>query len=253
MRLEEIIKGISTIQLLYLSDSYLRDFQAVTITIQPEGKNNAYLVLNRTTFHPKAGGQPSDTGFITSPNFRIEVKKAILVDGVVVHYGKIIEGKPGTTSNERVKGEIQWNPRYKYMKRHTAAHLLDHCLTTIIGKPVETTDSWLGDQCYIGYNGDAPTNDHLREAEVIANQMITRGGNVNIENVSQEELLKRAPNAPNIYRLPHLEEYRIVTIQGCNPIPCAGTHLRDLKEIGQFTAIRLEKLASSFRVYYDIK
>jgi alanyl-tRNA synthetase len=177
----------------------------------------------------------------------------MLMDGVIIHWGRILEGKADAIGEERITGEIQWNPRYQYMKRHTAGHLLDHCLTTLIGKPVETTDSWLGDQCYVGYNGEAPAIDELRETEALENQIIARGGKVNIETIPHEELLRRAPNAPNIYRLPRLKDYRIVTIEGCNPIPCAGTHLRDIKEIGCFSIKRLERLASSFRVYYEVQ
>jgi len=250
MKLEELIKGIQQTDLLYLADSYIKDFQATILRTQLEGKSSLYVLLDRTAFHPKGGGQPSDTGFIHSPNFQVEVRKVMLMDRVVVHWGRLLEGE---IREKRIIGEVRWDSRYLYMKRHTAGHLLDHCLTILTGKPVETTDSWLGDPCYVGYGGEVPPIDHLKEAEALENCMIANGGKVSIENISYEELLKRAPYAPNIYRLPSLKNYRIVTIEGRNPIPCAGTHLRDIKEIGHFSIKRMEKLASGFRVYYDVQ
>jgi len=64
---------------------------------------------------------------------------------------------------------------------------------------------------------------------------------------------KGAPNAPNLQRLPMLEKYRIVTIEGCLPIPCAGTHLRNIREIGKTRLNAVEQLETDFRIYYDVE
>jgi Ser-tRNA(Ala) deacylase AlaX len=55
-----------------------------------------------------------------------------------------------------------------------------------------------------------------------------------------------------MYRLPHLEAYRIVTIQGCTPIPCAGTHLRNIQEIERVAISKIEQQDHNFRVYYEV-
>ena len=250
MKLEEVIRGIKQTKLLYLLDSYAKNFEALVLRAFLEGKNFIYVTLDETAFHPKGGGQPADVGLIYSASFKIMVKKVMIVDGVVVHWGKILEGK---IAEEEIKGVINWDSRYLYMKRHTAGHLFDHCLTVLKGKPVETIDSWLGDPCYVSYKGECPPFDVSKDAETLENQMISKGGKINIEIIPFEELIKKAPNAPNIYRLPHLNYYRIVTIEGCGSIPCAGTHLKDINEIGCFKINKIEKLDSSFRVYYEIK
>ena len=139
------------------------------------------------------------------------------------------------------------------MKRHTAGHLLDHCLTFLTGKPVETTESWLENPCYVGYAGSPPSASCLESAEEMANEMISNDAAVNIESISYKGLLEIAPDAPNIYRLPVLETYRIVAIEGCNPIPCAGTHLKNISEIGRLTVEKIETQDSNFRVYYDVQ
>ncbi len=226
MKLEEFVRGVKQTVLLYLSDSYVTEFQATVLRSHLEDKKSIYVILDKTAFHPKGGGQPTDVGSITAVGFKMDVKKAMLVNGVAVHWGKPVEGvvKDGTVS-----AKIDWTARYQYMRRHTAGHLLDHCLSVLNGRPVETLDSWLGDPCYVAYNGEPPSLDVLKAAELMENQMISKGGKVSIEEVSVKELAERASNAPNMHRLPPMERYRIVTIEGCEPIPCAGTHLKDIR------------------------
>jgi len=247
MRLEDLVQGLPATDRLYLADSYLKKFSAKVLRFEREGKNKIYLVLDATAFHPKSGGQPSDTGALSGPGFQVKVTKVMGFRDVVVHWGTV-EGDVG----DRVSGEIDWGPRYLYMRRHTGGHLLDHCLTKVLGTAVETTDSWLGEDCYVAYRGTAPSEDLVLTAVDMGNRLIPRGSPVIVEEVDHEGLLRRAPMAPNLLRLPKLERYRIVTIQGCEPIPCGGTHLRDIREIGSISLNKVEQRGQEFRVYYDV-
>lgn len=249
-KLPELVRGLEKTRLLYWADSYLKNFQANVLRLEPDKRHSVYIVLDKTIFHPKSGGQPSDRGVIIGSDFEVKVKKAMLVSNVIVHWGKILEGEP---KGGGVEGEIDWGWRHLLMRRHTAGHLYDHCLTQVTGKRVETTDSWLGDQCYVGYKGKKPSTEELRRAEDLENRMIAGGAAVKSDVISYEELLKRAPEAPNIYRLPKLESFRIVTIEGCKPIPCGGTHLRDINEIGRFKLKDVLEMEDGFRVYYDVE
>jgi len=250
MRLEELGRGIAETELLYWGDAYLRAFEANIVRLEPDEKKHFYVILDRTAFHPKSGGQPSDKGVIEGESFKIEVKKAMLAGSVIVHWGRLLEGSPNVG---KVKAEIDWVWRYLLMRRHTAGHLLDHCLATVTSRRVETTDSWLGDECYVGYTGEPPSIEDLKKAEELENSLIGQGAAVKIEKVSYEELKERAPEAPNIYRLPTLESFRIVEIEGCEPIPCGGTHLRNISEIGRFTLKNAIKTALGFNVCYDVQ
>lgn len=250
MKLSDVVKGMDKTELLYLKDSYAKTFQGRVLRVEWEGKKNMYLVLDKTIFHPKGGGQPTDKGRISDQNCEVNVKKALYVGGIVVHWGRLLQGR---ISEETVLGEIDWERRYLYMKRHTAGHLLDHCLTVLTGRPVETTESWLENPCYVGYAGSPPSASYFESAEEMANEMISKDAAVNIEDISYKGLLEVAPNAPNIYRLPALETYRIVTIEGCTPIPCAGTHLKNIGEIDRLTVEKIEAQGSDFRVYYDVQ
>jgi len=126
VKLSEIASGVKDTELLYWFDSYLRTFNATILKVNCEGKRNVYVVLDRTVFHPKSGGQPSDTGMLSSDDFSIQIRKIMKFQNIIIHWGKILEGMPDT---KNIIGEIDWDSRYLYMKRHTAGHLLDHCLS----------------------------------------------------------------------------------------------------------------------------
>ncbi len=250
VKLSKIASGVKDTELLYWFNSYLRTFNAKVLKVNFEGKRNVYVVLDRTVFHPKSGGQPSDTGMLSCDEFSIQIRKIMQIQNIIIHCGKILEGMPIT---KNIIGEIDWDSRYLYMRRHTAGHLLDHCLSVKLGHNVKTTDSWLGDPCYVDYEGKAPQENILFETQQMENQMIQAGNEVNIQIISRDELVKMAPEAPNIYRLPQLKNYRIVTIEGCDPIPCGGSHIRNIAEIGSFNILGVTPTENSFKVYYDVE
>jgi alanyl-tRNA synthetase len=225
--------------------------KANVLKVVPEKRTHAYLVLDRTIFHPKGGGQPSDRGTITSPQFTLEVKKAIHHQGVVIHWGRIVNGTPSTGP---VSCELDWAYRYLVMRRHTAAHLLDHCFAEATSSRVETTDSWLDEPCYVGYKGKTPDSSSLMLAQDLAQKMIAAGAQVKTEFLSPEQSKQILKNAPNFERLPDLQEIRIVTIEGCDPIPCGGTHVSNIREIGKLSVLRAEQIPEErFRLHFSLE
>ncbi|HLD02417.1 MAG TPA: alanyl-tRNA editing protein, partial [Candidatus Nanoarchaeia archaeon] len=102
---------------LYLNDSYLKEFDA-TIESVTDGK---YVVLDRTAFYPKGGGQDCDTGEIIKDGKEYEVVFVGKFDGKISHEVKnAAELKEG----DKVKGLIDWERRHKLMRCHTAEHVL---------------------------------------------------------------------------------------------------------------------------------
>jgi len=250
LELNEIAVGQPRTTLRYLRDMDIRESEARVIKVVPEKRTHAYLILDETIFHPKGGGQPSDRGVIRSHDYEVTVKKAIHYKGVVIHWAKLNRGAP---TEGKAMCELDWPYRYLVMRRHTAAHLLDHCLAKAVGTRVQTTDSWLDEPCYVGYAGGVPSEEALRSAEALANSMITKGASVSIRSLSSEGARELLQNAPNYERLPDLSEIRTVTIDGCQPIPCGGTHVRNLAEIGRVSVGSAERLSSdSFRLHFSV-
>jgi len=249
MNLENLVRDVAETELLYLGDPYLKEATCKILKVEPDDRKSAYLILDKSIFHPKSGGQPSDKGKISTHTMIFDVRKVMITSRVAIHWGKYVQSTPQIGSAQM---EIEWDLRYRCMRKHTAAHLFDHCLSKVLGKRVETTDSWVGDESYIGYLGEAPSMEQLRLAEKMENELIPIGAKVASQLVTREKALLMAPGAPNLARLPTNTNLRVVTIEGCEGIPCGGTHVKDIREIGQFQLGSLSVINDRFRISFDI-
>ncbi len=250
MDIARFASGLNPTSLIFLDDSYMSRFEATVLRSFRE-KRRSYICLDRTIFHPKMGGQPNDEGFIESASGRIQIDKVFISSGVIVHVGLIVEGDTPKTE-EVVYGWIDWSRRYRIMRRHTAGHLLDYCISKILCKAVRTVDVWMGDRCYTEYDTYIPV-DKLREIELEANRMIEIDRDVYALYLDFEELQRLYPDAPNLYRIPKgLDKYRVIVIDGCNGIPCTGTHVRRLSEIGVIKLDGVEYIENHSKIYYDV-
>ena len=249
MDLNEIVQGCAATERLYLRDMDLKEAPAAITRLIPDKGQHFYVVLDKTIFHPKGGGQPSDRGRLSGVCFQVNVKKVIDSHGVLVHWVKGVTGIPALGS---VHCELDWENRHMIMRKHSAAHLIDHCLSKITESHIQTTDSWLGEDSYVGYVGVPPPAESLRNVELLANQMISDGASIKISFLSSEEA-RLFRNAPNYERLPDLPQLRIVTISGCEPIPCGGTHVSDILQIGKVSLQKADQISEhGYRLYFTV-
>lgn len=249
MELSDVAKNLPPTEKLYLNDPYLRRISAEVLRVVKEKGSRYYLVLDRSLFHPLGGGQPSDSGWLID-GLKFEVKKVLESEGVLVFYGKLLEGE--LREGVEVVQELEWERRYYIMRLHTAGHVIDRALSDLMGKDVDTLGALHGPpKAYVEY-GALIDESLLTEIEKRANDLLD-DREVRAIIVSKEELSSKVYGAPNLGRLPDLEEYRIVEIEGINAIPCSGTHVRRTSEIGRIELERLETLGSGTRLYYDVK
>ena len=83
--------------------------------------------------------------------------------------------------------------------------------------------------------------------------MIAAGSQVNIDFLTPEQSKEVLKNAPNFERLPDLQEVRTVTIEGCDPIPCGGTHVSNIKEIVRLSILKAEEMPDqTFRMHFSV-
>ena len=82
---------------------------------------NKTIELENTIFYGKSGGQPGDTGEIIAGDQEIEVSDTIKADGSIKN---ILENLNGLSENQKIIARINWDKRYKYMRMHSALHLM---------------------------------------------------------------------------------------------------------------------------------
>ena len=186
---------------LYNKDHYLKKFTAKVINIT-ENK----VVLNRTAFYPESGGQSGDTG-------SIEGRKVIdtQVDNSTIFH--IMEKEPNFNEGDIVQGEIDWERRYNIMKLHTASHIMEYFLWQNFGL-MERTGSRVDenkDRADYKYDGRLDKTK-LKQVESKTNEFLQEGHLVVIK-----------------------EDDEGIMHWKCGPVKmlCAGTHVKNTKEIGK--------------------
>ncbi|MDZ7380037.1 MAG: alanyl-tRNA editing protein, partial [candidate division KSB1 bacterium] len=102
-------------ELLYQTDSYVREFNARVVGIDEEQHG---VLLDRTAFYPGGGGQPNDVGTLVAGS------KTYIVSKVVKGNIHIIEDDQLPAVGTEVRGILDWERRYQLMRTHTAMHIL---------------------------------------------------------------------------------------------------------------------------------
>ena len=193
---------------LYDDDPYLTRFRAKVLGI--EGNE---VELDETAFYPEGGGQAGDTGFIGGARVMDTQTK----DGRIVH---MLEAAPGFSAGGEVECEVGWERRYRIMRLHSAAHIMEHFLWKRLGH-IDRLGSYVDDEkdrADYAYDGRLPAEE-LKRVEEETNLFLAEG---------HEILILQDPARPGI------------RIWRCGPVemPCGGTHVRNTDEIG---AVRLKR------------
>ncbi|KAJ6323529.1 hypothetical protein OIU76_010938 [Salix suchowensis] len=130
---------LSPTKLDYYHDMWKLQSKATLLSFfKGEDGRNA-LILDSTIFHPQGGGQPADTGVITSAadsSFKFIVQDVRSKDGIVYHYGVIEGGSGKDFEMEVVKGRevllfVDEVRRKLNSRLHSAGHLLDACMQDV--------------------------------------------------------------------------------------------------------------------------
>lgn len=217
--------------LLYMSDSYLREFDAVVQDVNDAGQ----VILDRTAFYAGGGGQPCDTGTLSAGDKTWRVTKVGKAGGDVVH---TIEGDDSPAAGTTVHGAIDWERRYKLMRTHTALHVL--CGTVFREYGAQVTGGNMGtDKARMDFELDDLNPERVAHIEDLANKSIREGLPVSWRSLPREEAFQ----IPDLIRtkinlLPEsIKEVRVVEIDGLDLQADGGTHVRNTSEVGGLRVI----------------
>jgi len=213
--------------MLFIEDSYLKDFDATILNI-----DSNKIILDRTAFYAKSGGQPGDIGKII-----LNGKEINIIDTVYDNKQNILhvcENSNDLKIDEKIKGKINWEVRYKHMRMHTALHLLCSLI------PYDVTGGQISyEKSRLDFNADDKIEKEEIENKI--NQLVEDDHEISYQWITLEEL----DNQPDLVRTMSVKpprtnnEIRLVKIGSIDLQPCGGTHVRRTKEIG---SIRIGKI-----------
>ena len=230
---------------LYMADSYLKEFEAIVESV----KDDKYIVLSQSAFYPQGGGQPSDTGAMLANSEEYPVVFAGKFDGRISHE----VAKPGLKVGDKITGKIDWERRYRLMRMHTSAHIIDAVLYN--EAKALCTGNQLGlDKSRIDFSLDVLDRDRIQQYIDMANEWVKKAIDVKIYSLPREEALK----IPGIVKLaavmpPEVKELRIVEIPGIDMQADGGTQVKNTSEIGRISLVSVEnKGKNNRRMYYTV-
>ena len=204
------------------------------------------LVLDRTTFYAESGGQVGDVGPISSADALIAIDNTTKNHAKnFIHHGVI---NAGTISvGDRVQTEGDPENHRAIMRNHTAAHLLQAALRTVLGDHVEQAGQ-LVDEKYVRFDFThfaALTPEEIHRVETIVNGVILSGTPVECREMPIEEAKKLGAMA--LFGEKYGSIVRVVSVGDFSKEFCGGTHVDNTGKIGLFKILSESSVAAGVR------
>jgi misacylated tRNA(Ala) deacylase len=237
-------------ELIYQTDSYLKEFDARVIMIDIE---NRAIVLDRSAFYPGGGGQPCDFGVLDIAGQHYLVDKVKKIGDDVFHFlgGESALPVPGSS---KANGIIDWDRRYKLMRTHSAMHILCGTVFRDYGALVTGGDMELL-AGRMDFEFETMHAGLVRDIETAVNKEIAKAREVRVKILPREDAFQ----IPDLIRtkinlLPAgISKVRIVEIVGLDLQADGGTHVKNTSEVGQIKIVDYKSKGSiNKRIYIEI-
>jgi Ser-tRNA(Ala) deacylase AlaX len=217
--------------------------------VAQDDKGRTDLMLDRTILYPQGGGQAWDTGTIRSAHAAFQVQEVRFIDGIVHHYGMVTEGS--FAAGDAVTLQVDAARRLLNSRLHTGGHLIDEAVRNLALAWMPTKGIHYPGQAAVEFTGEVTDAEALRQQiEHEVNRLIQAGYVTKAELVDLETLAQRAHFVlPN---LPKDKPIRIVTVWGEKGVPCGGTHVANISEVGKLAVRYVKAKKGEIKVAYEL-
>ncbi len=224
---------------LFATDAYAPTCRAVVVSVSEDG-----VVLDRTVFYARSGGQPGDTGWLTWERGQARVTDTTKRDDEIAH---AIDGA-GPAAGATVTAEIDWERRYTFMRTHTALHALSGIVWRNYGAKVTGGSMDLG-VARMDFELESISAEFGREVEEKLNAALAEDHPVHVSFLPRAEALAD----PDLIRtkvslIPdRVDPIRVIDIEGIDKQADGGTHVRSTKEVGPVRVVKTESKGKGFK------
>ena len=207
---------------------------------------DAILVLDQTPFYAEMGGQVADHGVI-----RTETAEFTVADvqknkgGKFMHYGKLVSGS--LSVGDTVTASIDEKRRKAIMRAHSATHLLDYALRTVLGDHAHQAGSLVEPDRlrYDFTHFSAVTADELVKISRLVSELVLDGMRVETKEMPIDEAKKLGAIA--LFGEKYGDVVRVVNMGGKSIELCGGTHVDNTAKVGPFRITSESSVASGVR------
>jgi len=210
------------------------------------GGEKGIIVLDRTPFYAEMGGQVADHGVILVGDSRFEVTN-VLKDkgGKYLHHGIM---RSGTVKvDDVVCASIDVERRKAIMRAHSATHLLQKALTSVLGDHVHQAGSLVEpDRLRFDFTHySAMTPEEMAKVDAIVQAAVLEGYPVDTREMSIDDAKKIGATA--LFSEKYGDTVRVVNMGGYSIELCGGTHLDNTAKVGPFRIESEGSVASGVR------
>lgn len=216
-------------ELLYQTDSYLKEIKATVTEIEDDA-----VILDKTIFYPGGGGQPADKGKFLCKGYVARIEKVKKVGDRVLHW----PAGPRPEVGDKVECKIDWDRRYNLMRTHTALHILCGVIWRDFSAQV-TGGNMEPLKARMDFEFETMSADFAEKVEGLVNKEVESARPVEVKILPREEAFQ----IPDLIRtkinlLPEdIQQVRTVEIVGLDLQADGGTHVANTKEVGRIKIV----------------
>ena len=249
----EFGKDVPETQFVGYDHTAIDDAKVVALVVENEQAEElmpgveAIVVLDKTPFYAEMGGQVADHGVISANGVTFQVTDVQKnKGGKYMHTGKLVEGtlKLGDT----VSASIDLKRRKAVMRAHSATHLLDKALRTVLGDHVHQAGSLVEeDRLRFDFTHfSALTAEELAKVSAMVNEAVLEGYDIVTEEMPIEQAKQKGAIA--LFGEKYGDTVRVVDMgSGYSVEFCGGTHLDNTAKVGVFHISSEFSVASGVR------
>ena len=233
--IETEVEGLPITETIYYDDPYVCVFKAQVLKVLDN-----IVVLNRTAFYPKGGGQDFDTGILSFSGKEAKVTDTKKVGNIILH---TVEGVMPSVGEE-VSGKINWERRLSLMRHHTSTHIILGSVRRVLGQ-----HSWQAgaekeeERSRLDVSHwDRIASEQIVEIEKLANQCVM--DNIPVEISWLQRDIAEKTYGFRLYQggvVPG-SKIRVVKIGDWDVEACGGTHLHSTGEVGLIKILYTERI-----------
>lgn len=223
------------------------------------------VITESTIFHVQGGGQPSDTGIMTSvvsakadSTFQVKSVRHPAQGSQILHLGRFIPaGATGLDAGEEIQQHVDAEERSLYSRLHTAGHILGLAINALCREGVlppltESKASHYPDSAAVEFGG-LIEGKHKDAIQAKTDEFVRSARPVKIHWWPMEELLEKCTGVAEGFELPDGEVMgRVVEMEGLGSYPCGGTHVQDCSQVGKIEVKKISRSKGTSRVSYRV-
>ena len=234
----------------YDNNNYTSKITALTTDTEVAGElvagQNGTIFVVETPFYATSGGQVADYGVISTTGAEFEVEDTIkLPGGKIGHVGKVTKGM--FKVSEKVTLTIDLEKRLATCKNHSATHLLQKALRTVLGSHIEQAGSYVTSERlrFDFTHFSALTSEEIVQVETIVNAEIVAALTVHTDVMTIDEAKKTGAMA--LFGEKYGDKVRVVSMGDFSKEFCGGTHVSNTGTITTFKIVSETGVAAGVR------